>query len=61
MASNQNCGICFYFRGDQCRAEAPKAAPIPIGNSQIKILGYWPPVKPSDWCGQWRPDPTMTE
>ena len=50
--AQQRCGNCYYARPDRhggptCRVSSP----LPDENGR----GYWPNVRPDDWCGEWAP------
>lgn len=47
----ENCE--FYYRlSDQCRESGPRPLPVPVGPGDFRILGMWPAVRASDWCGK---------
>lgn len=61
----QRCVTCAYWRplDETCRAELPRvltgAAPAAVlrgvqQEPQVKVVTFWPPTAPGEWCGHWR-------
>ncbi len=51
-----SCGDCQHFNildGGQCRAKPPTLVPV-AAQGGLQLLGAWPPVKESGWCGEFR-------
>lgn len=55
------CENCRFFRrlpSQECRRHAPKCFPVPMGSRgpgmlDVKNFGFFPPVRPETWCGEY--------
>ena len=51
------CATCRYFQpteyGNQCRSRSPQVVVVVNGHGESKVLGRWPLVQATDWCGDW--------
>src|ERR1700742_3158920 len=53
------CANCLYFEPEefrthppQCRKGVPTAALVPGPTGNAGFLGFWPPTREQDWCGE---------
>lgn len=58
MDSEKTCATCAHYAGlaKECRAKAPIAALVQGPQGQPAAMGFFPPTKPGNWCGEWRAD-----
>lgn len=55
----EHCKTCFWRDEKDCRRFPPTAFPTPsvnplTGRPEVTILGLFPPVPESGWCGEWK-------
>jgi hypothetical protein len=55
------CGNCKFFvkeplqpKQGSCHVKSPTPIPVPAAPGQIQMLGVWPPVMDSLWCGEYQ-------
>lgn len=51
-----SCGDCkFYYplEGGACRKNPAQLIPL-AGPQGVQLISAWPPVKDSQWCGEFR-------
>lgn len=48
----ESCDTCRFYSHlkTACRKSPPSVLFIPVAN-QMQVMGAYPPVTPSDWCG----------
>lgn len=63
MRVEEKCEHCtYYYRLEsQCRRNPPKILPLigqPTsligGQAQVQLMSAWPPVKPEQFCGEFK-------
>jgi hypothetical protein len=52
----ERCATCPFFAKleSQCRVAGPQtiATPNPMNPGSLNLVGYWPPTREMNWCGQ---------
>lgn len=69
----RTCSTCDHYdppkgKGNgYCHARRPDGYGIPIqpafagATPSLMTFAIWPPVAPTDWCGDWAPPPQLPE
>lgn len=51
---SRTCKTCPFYAAlnRECRANPPKAFPIPTGPNNIQTFGLFPATREENWCGK---------
>lgn len=54
MELGESCALCRFYK-DECRRHAPSVIDqsfiSPDHGRVVETIASWPPVQPTDWCG----------
>lgn len=63
--TDKNCGNCMFASGSDnppniiCHRNPPSAIVVSASQDGIRTgvqtMGVFPPLMPTEWCGEWRP------
>ena len=55
----EKCENCKYFRNWSCHIVHPGVLAIPWDDMDTpNVYEIWPPTRPDEWCGEYRPKDT---